>query len=167
MVEYARNRVPSNVSLHVTDGLEIPLPEASADAIFSTHVLQHFSNLTAAATYFREMRRVLVPGGTVMIHVPIIAWPWGSLLRVHKLVHKVKTALDSWYARLGRCAFRLRLAKTPPMQVTWYEISWLYQTLQRLDFRDIKIHILFGGSKMAIQHPFIFAKRTDTNSKIR
>lgn len=105
MVEYARNRVPSNVSLHVTDGLEIPLPEASADAIFSTHVLQHFSGLTAAATYFREMRRVLVPGGTVMIHVPIIAWPWGSLLRVHKLVHKAKTVLDSWHARLGRCAF--------------------------------------------------------------
>src|SRR6266849_1990346 len=43
MIEYARAHVPSNVSFHVTGGLDIPLPDNSADAIFSAHVLQHMS----------------------------------------------------------------------------------------------------------------------------
>jgi ubiquinone/menaquinone biosynthesis C-methylase UbiE len=159
MIEYAKRHVPANVSLHVTDGLEIPLPERSANAIFSTHVLQHFSNLTAAVAYFREVHRVLVPGGTLMIHIPIIAWPWGSLLGIHKLIHKTKILLDSWHAQLMRFAFRLRLVKTPPMQITWYEISWLYQTLEALGFSNIEVRILFGESKMAVQHPFVFATR--------
>jgi ubiquinone/menaquinone biosynthesis C-methylase UbiE len=158
MIDYARRRMPANVSLHVTQGTEIPLPDQSVDAVFSTHVLQHLSNTAATAAYFREMGRVLRPGGTIMLHVPIIAWPWGKLVGVHKLVHKVKGLLDGGHAQVHRLAFRLGMTETPPMQVNWYEISWLYSTLQRCGFDDIEIRVLVGGSKMAVQHPFIFAR---------
>lgn len=159
MVEYARARVPGNVLLHVTTGLEIPLPDGSADAVFSTHVLQHFSTTDAAADYIREMHRVLLPGGTIMLHLPLIVWPWGTLQVIHKLVHRVKSTLDSCLAQLRRYAFRLQLTNRPAMQVIWYESSWLYTRLEELGFGDIEIRILFGTSKMAVQHPFVFATK--------
>jgi SAM-dependent methyltransferase len=159
MIEYARTRVPANVLLQVTTGLEIPLPDGSADAVFSTHVLQHFSTTDAAAGYIREMHRVLLPGGTVMLHVPLIVWPWGRLQGVHKLVHGLKCALDRGGAQLKRYAFRLGVTNRPPMQVIWYEASWLHTRLEQLGFRDIEIRVLFGGSTMAVQHPFVFATK--------
>lgn len=159
MVDYARTRVPSNVTLHVTDGLDLPVPDNSADAVFSTHVLQHLSSTAAAALYFRHMHRILRPGGTIMVHIPVIAWPWGSLLGLHKLAHRAKERLDGWRARLLRFKFRRGLTSEPPMQITWYEIGWLYLTLQRLGFEEIEIRILFGGSSMALQHPFVFARK--------
>jgi SAM-dependent methyltransferase len=159
MIEYARGRAPANVSFHLTDGTRIPLPGNIADAVFSTHVLQHLSSASAAAAYFEEVGRVLRPGGTVMIHVPIIAWPWGSLLGAHKLIHAVKGLLDGCHAQLHRYAFRLGIIPTPPMQVTWYEMSWLYHALTRCGLEDIEIRVLFGGSKMAVQHPFVFGRK--------
>ena len=159
MIEYARARMPHNVSLQVTRGIDIPLADQSVDAVFSTHVLQHLSNTAATAAYFKEMGRVLRPGSTIMLHVPIIAWPWGRMLGVHRLVHKVKGVLDGGQAQLHRLAFRLGVTETPPMQIIWYEISWLYSTLQRCGFYDIEIRVLVGGSKMAVQHPFIFARK--------
>ncbi len=159
MVEYARAHVPTNVFLHITTGLEIPLPDGSADAVFSTHVLQHLPTTNAAAGYIREIHRVLVPGGTIMLHVPLIVWPWGTLQRIHKLVQRLKCALDRCHVQLRRYAFRLGLTNRPAMQVIWYESSWLYAGLGQLGFRDIEIRVLFGGSKMAVQHPFFFATK--------
>jgi SAM-dependent methyltransferase len=159
MIEYARARVPSNVSLHVTGGLEIPLPDGSANAVFSAHVLQHLSGRDAALSYIREMHRVLAPGGTVMLHVPLIVWPWGLFHGVHRLVHRLKCRLDTCHTQLKRYAFRLGLTNRPPMQVIWYELSWLCLRLEQAGFEDIEIRILFGGSKMAVQHPFVFATK--------
>jgi SAM-dependent methyltransferase len=50
MIEYARTHVPANVFLHLTNGLEIPLPADSADAVFSTHV--------SCSTFRLPMRRL-------------------------------------------------------------------------------------------------------------
>jgi ubiquinone/menaquinone biosynthesis C-methylase UbiE len=159
MIEYARAHVPSNVFLHVTGGMEIPLPDGAANAVFSTHVLQHLSSHDAAVNYMREMHRVLVPGGTVMLHVPLIVWPWGSFHGVHELVHRLKCKLDGCYAQLKRYAFRLGFTNHPPMQVVWYELTWLYLSLEQAGFKDVEIRILLGGSKMAVQHPFVFATK--------
>lgn len=159
MLDYARARMPPNVSLHLTGGLEIPLPDNSADAVFSTHVLQHLSSMDAAAHYFRQMHRVLRPGGCLMVHVPVIAWPWGSLRGLHKAVHRAKVNLDAWRARWLRLRFRRGWTAAPPMQITWYEIGWLYRAFEEMTFEDIEIRILFGGSSMAVQHPFVFARK--------
>ncbi len=159
MIEYARAHVPSNVSFHVTGGLDIPLPDNSADAIFSAHVLQHLPGTAAVAAYLREMYRVLRADGSAMLHVPLVVWPWGSLHGIHQLVHTLKVFVDSCRTQLGRWAFRFALTRTPPMHVIWCELSWLYLTLQQLGFQDIEIRVLLGGSKMAVQHPFVFARK--------
>jgi ubiquinone/menaquinone biosynthesis C-methylase UbiE len=159
MIEYARDRVPSNVSLYVTNGIHIPLEDGSVDAVFSTHVLQHLATTQAAASYFKEMHRVLVGGGSIMIHVLILAWPWGSFLNAHKVIHVGKSLWDASLTQLRRYAFRCGLALAPPMQMSWYETTWLYEKLNELGFEDIEIRILFGGSKMAVQHPFLFARK--------
>ncbi len=159
MIEYARAHVPSNVSFHVTSGLNIPLPDNSADAIFSAHVLQHLPGTAAVQAYLREMYRVLSSDGTVMLHVPLIMWPGGPLRGIHRVVHTLKASVDRCRTQLGRYAFRFALKKTPPMHVIWCEISWLHRTLQQLGFEDIEIRVLLGRSKMAVQHPFVFARK--------
>jgi ubiquinone/menaquinone biosynthesis C-methylase UbiE len=159
MIEYARGRVPANVFFHLTGGLEIPLADSSADGIFSAQVLQHLSRKEAAAIYFREMHRVLLPGGTIMLHVPLFVWPRGSFQGIHNLVHTLKCKADRWRTQLGRHAFRLGFTNVPPMQVTSYELTWLYLRLEELSFKQIEIRVLFGGSKMAVQHPFVFATK--------
>jgi ubiquinone/menaquinone biosynthesis C-methylase UbiE len=50
---------------------EIPLPDASAQAIFSCHVFQHLEGAAVVTAYLREARRVLCPGGTLMVHIPV------------------------------------------------------------------------------------------------
>jgi len=159
MIEYARPRMPANVSLHLTGGLEIPLPDQCADAVFSTHVLQHLPETAAAAAYFREMHRVLVPGGTTMLHAPLILWPHGAFGGVHKLVHRFKCTADRCRAQLGRYAFCLGFTDAPPIHVISYELTWLCRALAEFGFRDIDIRVLVGGSRMAVQHPFVFATK--------
>jgi predicted SAM-dependent methyltransferase len=47
----------------------LPFPGASLQGVFSEHCLEHFP-LPGGLALLREMRRVLVPGGTVRIVVP-------------------------------------------------------------------------------------------------
>ncbi|MDQ6677913.1 MAG: class I SAM-dependent methyltransferase [Acidobacteriota bacterium] len=161
MIEYARNHAPANVCFHLTNGLEIPLPTDSVNAVFSAHVLQHLSSINAAADYFTEMKRVLVPGGSLMIHVPIVAWPRGLLSGMLRFIYRAKSIVEKWHVQLRRAAFRLQLTNTPPMQIIWFETTWLYETLANLGFSNIEIRVVFGGSKMAIQNPFVFATKAD------
>jgi SAM-dependent methyltransferase len=65
------------VSLHLSDGLTIPLDAASADAAFSTHVFQHLESQADAEANWREIARVLRPGGTFLVHLPVHQWPGG------------------------------------------------------------------------------------------
>lgn len=47
----------------------LPFPDASADAVYHSHVLEHLER-THAAAFLSECRRVLKPGGTLRIAVP-------------------------------------------------------------------------------------------------
>lgn len=47
---------------------EIPLPDASFDAIISIHVLEHIAEDARA---IREMHRILAPGGWAVVAIPV------------------------------------------------------------------------------------------------
>ena len=47
----------------------LPFPDASAEAIYSSHMLEHLSR-AHASQFLRECRRVLAPGGIIRIAVP-------------------------------------------------------------------------------------------------
>lgn len=80
MIALAREAVP-NAEFLVVEGTELPLKDDSFDAGFSAHVLQHFEAASDVTALLREMRRVVRPGGTVMVHMLLRGvaedgWTW-------------------------------------------------------------------------------------------
>jgi SAM-dependent methyltransferase len=71
MLELARAACPPNATFHLVDGIEIPTDDASADAAFSCFVLEHLTHESQVAAYLGEARRVLRPGGSVMIQLAL------------------------------------------------------------------------------------------------
>jgi len=55
-------------------GSELPYPDASVDLITLMDVIEHVEDDHALLS---EARRVLVPGGSVLVTVPAYTWMWG------------------------------------------------------------------------------------------
>lgn len=66
MLDVARQKLAQfdNLEFHVANGLSLPLPEASLDAIFANMYLHHCPDPLSA---IREMVRLLRPGGRLVI----------------------------------------------------------------------------------------------------
>ncbi len=66
MLEEARKNLQAfeNIEFHQADGLSIPLPDASMDAVFANMYLHHCPDPLKA---IREMMRLLRPGGRLVI----------------------------------------------------------------------------------------------------
>lgn len=66
MLEIARKNLSQfdNLEFHPADGLALPLPDASQDAVFANMYLHHCPNPLAA---IREMVRILRPGGRLVL----------------------------------------------------------------------------------------------------
>jgi SAM-dependent methyltransferase len=77
MIERAQRVAGERVVFHQVNGATIPLQDAVADALFSVHVMQHLENVNVLRAYIAEMARVLRPGGTLMVHVPVHGAPTG------------------------------------------------------------------------------------------
>src|SRR5947209_5905330 len=75
MIDGARLRTPSVVEFRQVDGPVIPLGDDEADGVFSVHVFQHLESRDVLAAYLAEARRVLRPGGALMVHVPLASSP--------------------------------------------------------------------------------------------
>lgn len=71
MLRQARARLAhlANASFVECDGFSLPLPDASADTIYSHIVFQHVPRPVTRA-YLREAFRVLRPGGDFLFQVP-------------------------------------------------------------------------------------------------
>jgi arsenite methyltransferase len=66
MIEVAKTNLAgyNNLEFHVADGLELPLPANSVDAVFANMYLHHCPDPLAA---LREMARILKPGGRLVV----------------------------------------------------------------------------------------------------
>jgi ubiquinone/menaquinone biosynthesis C-methylase UbiE len=161
MIAYARERVASNVHLHVTDGVTLPLPDASLTAVFSVIVFLHFDRAEHATAYFREIARVLKPGGTMMIQLPLHAWP----SNLKPLVRKWYAATYAGYMSLRRLKaiyHRLWLSRakwSAFMQSTSYDMDWLDSTLRGIGFRDIET-AFFRPKRGGANYSWVFARKT-------
>jgi SAM-dependent methyltransferase len=157
MIAYARERiVADHVSFHLTDGNEFPLPNAVATAVFSTHVFQHFDSASHIQKYFSESARILAPGGTLMIHLPVHRWPaTPNVLR--GLYHLQKRAGDlrAWAHR------RLITAglASPIMRYLSSDVDELFDGVSRHGLGDLEIAMFKPASGVSI-HPFLFARKT-------
>jgi SAM-dependent methyltransferase len=60
-----RNCDPAIVLAHQCNGSDLPLPDESVTAAYSTIVFQHFDSPAIGREYFREIHRVMKSGGTL------------------------------------------------------------------------------------------------------
>ena len=132
-IEYARSHIDrSNVDYFKVNGTDIPLEAASATAVFSVHVFQHFDSEKEAAKVFREIHRVLNPGGTLMIHLPMHRLPkypvaplLAGIISLWKTVGTIKADLN-------------RKAGKMIMRGLSYDRTQLAALLQTLGFTEIE-----------------------------
>jgi SAM-dependent methyltransferase len=61
----------------VQDG--IPLPDESVEAVRASHVMEHIPAGQERIDVFNEVWRVLVPGGTFHVIVPLFSYGWQAI----------------------------------------------------------------------------------------
>ncbi|MGC2637803.1 MAG: class I SAM-dependent methyltransferase [Acidobacteriaceae bacterium] len=143
-----------NVNFAAIDGMHLPQADSSVDAVFSTHVLQHLDNETIGLSYFQEFYRVLAPGGTLMVHIPLYQLPRG-----YGMVGKIlKSELAAYHALAYFKANLSRRMGARIMRMTRYSIPSVRAALTNLAFREIEFWE-FNVRSNNDPHTFVFATR--------
>ena len=91
----------ANIRYQVIDGLRLPFGNATFDLVVSFQVIEH---IFAPDSYLSEIRRVLKPGGTVILTTPNAAVrlypgmkPWNRFhVREYK-AHELEELLKTWF----------------------------------------------------------------------
>lgn len=154
-LRYARERVAlPHVEFHLTDGVHIPLGSSTASAAFSIYVFQHFESIDDATAVFKELKRVLKPGGTLMIQIPLYEFPdsgirplFQALARTFKLVSDAKAAANRRLIRAG--------IWRPIMRRLRFERSSLARTMRTLGFDEVEFRTFRGSTNE--EYSFMFA----------
>jgi ubiquinone/menaquinone biosynthesis C-methylase UbiE len=164
MINYASKHLQTgNVEFHQTEGLVIPLADRTVDAAFSCHVLQHLPSEQAGYAYFREVFRVLKPGGSLMIHLPIHCFPTAVSLKFASfcdfLYRRLRfvTSVRSSYQR-----FRMKHGSAPPMHGTSYEQASLQRALHEMGYVQIEF-CTFAVASNGFPHSFVMAAKSRTS----
>jgi SAM-dependent methyltransferase len=152
MLDVARSHITeSNVEFRLGDGISLPVETSTMDGAFSAHVFQHFDSLGLARANFSEIARILKPGGTMMVHLPVVVPPQGLPGVLPALAAKQK---------LGDVRARLRRRRgTPFMRGLQYPWQWLLRELPPLGLLDIELRV-FPTRSNGGYHPFILARRS-------
>jgi ubiquinone/menaquinone biosynthesis C-methylase UbiE len=147
MLSLAQLVVPPNVTLEQVTGAEIPLENQSVDGVFTCHVLQHLEGLDVVRAYLAEVRRVLVPGGTMMVQLGLHSAPM-------RLPGRVREELRLRAARRSRArgehdlTFRVRL----------YTREEIQDVLDAIGFSDIELRVFLVRSS-GDAHAFWLARK--------
>ena len=132
------------------------MPDNSFTAVFSCHVFQHLDSIGHVTEYFHEVYRVLQPGGSIMIHIPIYVWPWG-IGKVIPLLYRLRKTVDLLMACTKRSLMR-RLKLHPIMRMTSFSEEYVFNILGELGYTDIAFSIFRTKSNGGLHH-FVFAKK--------
>lgn len=138
----------SRVEFRVVDVPEIPLPDRTCVAMFSTHVFQHFSDFSAVVEYLRQTFRVLRPGGTICFHLPVPGAHGGEM----------PGRLATLRNRLRLMLLRTVLKRGAIMEYRRYPITTIFSTLRAIGYRDLELRI-FPMSSNGDPHSFFFARK--------
>ena len=154
MLAHARKLVSAkNVEFFLTAGVKLPHSRESTTAVFSAHVLQHLDGPEVILEYFREFWRILEPGGTLMIHLPLYEWPSNG-----RIARFLQVLLPPLLLMSRTLAWSKRMLRIPTMRMTAVRQQWLSPALSGLDFRDIQFRT-FPLSRSGDLHSFVFARK--------
>jgi len=158
VVDIARRHVPDDsVTFHVTDGLALPLPDSTVSAVLSTFVFQHFDSPAIAREYLVEIGRVMRPGGSLMIQMPI--YEWAGMRRLFRGMYEAQRSFGTVRATVRRLLIRRGIG-SPIMRGLKYEVSWVLTTFSAIGFENIEIRT-FQVRSNGDWHSFIFARKPD------
>jgi SAM-dependent methyltransferase len=119
-------------------------------AVFSCQVFQHFPDTDAQLHVFREIKRVLRPGGTFFIHLPIHVYPYVyvAFSSAIKKIFNIFICLYRAKAWLRRRLMSIGFGSY--MQMTSYELDALLLDLKELGFINIKIEMVKPRKSLGI-----------------
>jgi ubiquinone/menaquinone biosynthesis C-methylase UbiE len=145
MLELAAKAAP-DAELKLVSGTSIPLPDATADAVFTTHVLQHLDGIERVSDYLREMHRVLKPRGTIMVH--LLLGPERPAWR--RLAAAARLRATRWALAHGRTVFHYHGERYLPGVVR--------DRLHQVGFVDVEL-VEFEMRSNGDPHPFWLARK--------
>jgi ubiquinone/menaquinone biosynthesis C-methylase UbiE len=160
MLAYARQRIPApNVRFHLTDGRHLPVGPDTVAAVFSAHVFQHFERVRQAEGYFHEIFRVLQPGGSLMIHLPLYEFPGGSprAAAILRTLYGARQTLKRAHALYKRTQIRAGRSVRFMTGIS-YETRWTSDTLRRIGFTDVEFTTFVSNADGSFQS-FVFARK--------
>ena len=156
MIEFASQYIASkNVTFHLSDGIEIPLESDAVDAVFSTFVFQHLDSLEIGARYFKEIARVMRPGGSLMIHMPVYQWP--AMPKYFDLIYRGRRLAGGARALIKRRMIDSGL-NIKMMRGTIYPTEFFYEQLPKLGLTDIELSFFRVGDSGS-PASFVFARK--------
>lgn len=140
MIDYARERIKlPSVHFYISDGSKIPLPDCSVSAVFSCEVFQHFDCLSHATVYFSEISRVLLPNGSLMIHLPIYNWPtMPPVSKEFNILFSFRQYIENLKAQIWRQFNRTGLTR-PCMRGLSFPASYVFETLPKYKLTNLEI----------------------------
>jgi ubiquinone/menaquinone biosynthesis C-methylase UbiE len=151
ILEYARRRVmPKNITWVESDGSTLPLANSCVDAVFSCQVFQHFPSTEVQLNLFKEIHRVLKPGGSFFIHLPIHVYPLAypafskamqKIFHIFLYLYKARAWIRRQLMGIGFGSY---------MQMTSYELDALLLDLNRLGFSDVCISMVRPRKSLGI-----------------
>jgi len=156
MMQYASRNVRSDsVSFILTDGDGLPLLGNSVNAVFSTHVFQHFDSLADIAFTLQECYRVLRANGTLMVHLPLHGWPFMPLLLSkaygwHQQMARLRANCKRALIRLGTWL--------PIMRYQSVDMDYVFDYLPKLGFKDVEVAV-FRVQSNNHPHSFVLARK--------
>jgi predicted SAM-dependent methyltransferase len=143
------------------DPTALPYPNGWFDAVLAEHVFEHFSFAEEAAVW-REMSRVLRPGGTLTIEVPDFEWvcatflaakdEWREFYVVGHLDHYAGCgrALDQRWGILQTMFFGNQNG-TGQFHRSAYTAGKLHSVARQLGFQAISVATVFNKGGQALR----------------
>jgi SAM-dependent methyltransferase len=157
MIARARPHLDPTVELHVTEGTSLPVADGSVAGVFSTFVFQHLERQEYGLQYFTEIARALEPGGSCMIHAPVVRWPAADDGLVDRTARKLLTLADEGRSVVSRSLATVRrLSGRPVMRRIHYEAEALSAHLESVGLVEVEISAIG-----ALGLSWVFARRPE------